>query len=845
MLLLLSSTLSARQAGTVCMSHPVLFWLSLQPLRRWWSRMPVHRQDRLASLIPLVAVVLFVVAVTMAITYLRVEERQSQHQSVQHAGEYTRQQIHGRLADRLEQIRSFARHVVTTPAGQPVSDEQVSKLLSVAPEIRSMTLVDARGQVQDNFTAGSPHRSDALPLDIPLPLASEHDLLAQAMRTHLPSYRVISGSSHSDTWLGLMLPLTRGDSVVGALYVRYSLSALAYQAIPSEIFVKYALTLLDNDGRVLIGSQTVRRQDSPDTERWFSWLDSSLSPQVYETALSRTDNSLVLHLEPYEAGGALADNALFLMVLGLSLLTGLTLFMNWKYLRGRQRSQRALETETNFRRAMENSMLIGMRALDMEGRITYINTAFCSMTGWSEDELIGQLPPYPFWHAEDFARHEKTLQETMQSTIARGGYEMRVLRKNGSTFEARMYMSPLVGLDGVQTGWMTSMTDITESNRFKRQLTAAYERFTRVLDALEVTVSVAPLGGHELLFANRAYRQVFGEDQGTTAHMQLLTLAGRPGQQDAEKDPLAHAPSKHTEVFVPSLGRWFEVRTRYLEWVDGRLAQLLTANDITARRQAEDISAQHEARAQAAARLVTMGEMASSVAHELNQPLTAINNYCNGMANRLERGQIDQDSLMMAIRKTSQQATRAGQVIQRIRNFVKRSAPNYSPTSVAVIVTDAVELVDIEMRRRQVRLVQKVADDLPDLVMDRILIEQVLINLLKNAAESIDLSQLPVERREVKLQVQRAVREGRPVVEFLIEDKGTGMSEQTLQHVFEAFYSTKPEGMGIGLNLCRSIVESHHGRLQAQNIYNEAETEVCGCRFTFWIPVPAATDKSN
>ena len=84
-----------------------------------------------------------------------------------------------------------------------------------------------------------------------------------------------------------------------------------------------------------------------------------------------------------------------------------------------------------------------------------------------------------------------------------------------------------------------------------------------------------------------------------------------------------------------------------------------------------------------------------------------------------------------------------------------------------------------------------------------------------------------------------------PVVEFLIEDKGSGMSEQTLQHVFEAFYSTKPEGMGIGLNLCRSIVESHHGRLQAQNIYNEAETEVCGCRFTFWIPVPAATDKSN
>ena len=837
MLLLLSPV--AARPGHACMSNLVLSWLSLQPLRRWWSEMPQHRQDRLASLIPLVAVILFVVAVVTAITYLRMEERQSQRQSVQHAGEYTRQQIHGRLADRLEQIRGFAQYVMTQPDGATISNEQVSKLLSVAPEIRSMTLVDVKGRVHDNFTAGSPHHSDALPLDTTLPQPAEHALLQQVMRTHLPVYRVIATGSHNDTWLGLMLPLTRGDSVVGALYVRYSLSALAYQAIPSEIFVKYALALLDNEGRVLLGNPDSRQQDRTWLDRHFDWISNSLSPQVYTTPLSRTDNSLVLRVQPYDSGSAMADNALFLMVLGLSLLTGLTLFMNWKYLRGRQRSQRALETETNFRRAMENSMLIGMRALDLEGRITYINTAFCSMTGWSEDELIGQLPPYPFWHPEDYARHEKTLQETMQDNIPRGGYEMRVLRKNGSTFEARMYMSPLVGLDGIQTGWMTSMTDITESNRFKRQLTAAYERFTRVLDALEVTVSVAPLGGHELLFANRAYRQVFGEDQGTSAHLQLLTLAGKPVTQAPQDGALQHEPSNNTEVFVPGLNRWFEVRTRYLEWVDGRLAQLVTANDITARRQAEDTSAQHEARAQAAARLVTMGEMASSVAHELNQPLTAINNYCNGIVSRLERGQMDEDSLKIAIRKTAQQATRAGQVIQRIRNFVKRSMPNYSPTRVEEIVTDAVELVDIEMRRRQVRLAQQMAPDLPELVMDRILIEQVLINLLKNAAESIDLGQLPPERREVWLQVQRAVREGRPVVEFVIEDKGTGMSDETLQHVFEAFYSTKAEGMGIGLNLCRSIVESHHGRLHAQNIYNESETEVVGCRFTFWIPVPA------
>ena len=195
---------------------------------------------------------------------------------------------------------------------------------------------------------------------------------------------------------------------------------------------------------------------------------------------------------------------------------------------------------------------------------------------------------------------------------------------------------------------------------------------------------------------------------------------------------------------MPELGKWLEVRSRYLNWVDGRLAQMVIATDITPRRHAEEQAAAQAERAQSASRLITMGEMASSVAHELNQPLTAINNYCNGMVSRIKGQQISEEDLLAALEKTARQAQRAGQIIQRIRSFVKRSEPNRTLVRrAATMVSEAVELADIELRRRNVRLSHYVAARLPQLMVDPILIEQVLVNLLKNAAESIDHAQRP------------------------------------------------------------------------------------------------------
>jgi C4-dicarboxylate-specific signal transduction histidine kinase len=307
-------------------------------------------------------------------------------------------------------------------------------------------------------------------------------------------------------------------------------------------------------------------------------------------------------------------------------------------------------------------------------------------------------------------------------------------------------------------------------------------------------------------------------------------MGGLPTQE------LTAINSDPREVLIEPLNKWFDVRVRYLQWTDGRLAQMLIATDVTARRNAESQSASQSEKAQVTSRLVTMGEMASSVAHELNQPLTAIANYCNGMVSRVKNDAIGKEDLIAALEKTSRQAQRAGQIIHRIRAFVKRSEPQRQEANAQTIVDDAVDLASIELRRRRVAIHTYVAQRLPPLMVDPILIEQVVLNLLKNAAEAIDSAKLPSARRNIELRVvPRHTAEEGDVIEFRVTDMGPGIKPEVLARLYEAFFSTKPEGLGIGLSLCRSIIESHRGRMRAENLYNAGS--VSGCCFVFTLPV--------
>ncbi|WP_027016081.1 PAS domain-containing sensor histidine kinase [Comamonas composti] len=828
---------------------PVRWW------RNWWRSLSPTRQDRVAALAPLASVLMFMIAIAASFWYLRTEEVEREQEALRRDVEYAQQRVRLRLLERQEQLMRLARDMANRDLGGGDFASRSESLISQYPELQSISLIDMQKRIVASQSAPTVSSDQ---LRVPREVVHDRDTLAayvQAREMQQPVYMQSSMKPGQITpLLQLHVPLTRNGRYLGEILGEFSIDSLMRYSTPTEVMARYAVTMLDGEGQTLAGTSLTPRKSTLPLEllRWRRIANE------YSVAVAPVGDGLVLRAQAYRTSLGVVGSGLFWLVGTLSLMTAWLLLATWRHMRRRQRTQEALVAETNFRRAMENSVLTGMRALDLQGRITYVNAAFCQMTGWSESDLVGQLPPYSYWPAHDHDNLHSKLREELSGKTVVGGFQVRVQRKNGTQFDARLYVSPLIDAHGQHTGWMSSMTDITEPNRIREQLSASYERFTIVLEALDASVSVAPLGSAELLFANKLYRQWFGSQ--TDGHLQLVAQAGmlpmlsrapapsktpptseslddEDGLMGLPTDTLTSARSENAEIYLPELGKWLEVRSRYLSWVDGRLAQMVIATDITPRRQAEDQASRQAERAQASSRLITMGEMASSVAHELNQPLTAISNYCSGMLTRLEKKTLTEEQMRFALEKTAHQAQRAGQIILRIRSFVKRSEPNRTLAQVTDMVNEAVELAGIELRRRNVQLTYHVAERMPPVMADTILIEQVLVNLMKNGAESIEQSDRPSHQRNVELRVVPRTIEEQRVIEFTVQDTGKGLPPEVLERLFEAFFSTKSEGMGMGLNLCRSIVESHQGRMYAENLYNGPE--VVGCRFSFWLPLAA------
>ena len=824
-------------------ASPLSWW------RRWWRRQTPVLQDAVAMLAPLAAVLLFLAAIVSSFWYLRAEEAEREQESVRRDVEYAQQRIRLRLLERQEQLMRIARDASNREIDAAEFSSRAESLVSQFPELQSISWIDDRRRFKASYAAPSVPLSQQHPTGEVLRPGDIESNYALARELRQPVFSQPLGGGEPPAMLQLHIPLFDQGLFAGMVLGEFSTDGLLRYGTPSEVQARYAVSLLDAKGAMLAGHTTNPRDGS---SRLLPWGEQT---NEFEVPVSPVGNALLLRAQAYRTSQGVVGNGLFWLVCALSVLTSWMLIGTWRHTRRRLQAQQRLVAETNFRRAMENSMLTGMRVLDLEGRITYVNAAFCAMTGWSEAELVGQSPPFPYWLESDREVMNERLEEELHGRALPGGFQVRVKRKNGSVFNARLYVSPLIDARGHQTGWMTSMTDITEPNRIREQLSASHERFTIVLESLDASVSVAPLGSEELLFANKLYRQWFGSQ--TQGHLQLVAQAGvvpvaspaQVGMDDEDglmglpTDPLTSARTENAEIYLPDLGKWLEVRSRYLNWVDGRLAQMVIATDITPRRQAEELAFRQAERAQSVSRLITMGEMASSVAHELNQPLTAISNYCSGMVSRIQSGQLTEEALLTALQKTAHQAQRAGQIIHRIRAFVKKSEPNRTLSDVHQMVSEAVELADIELRRHNVRLTHYVAARLPPVMADAILIEQVLVNLMKNGAEAIQHANRPAANRSVELRVIPKQVDDCPVVEFSVQDTGGGLAPEVLERLFEAFFSTKAEGMGMGLNLCRSIVESHQGRMHAQNLYNGSE--VTGCRFAFWLPLAMPVDSTT
>jgi PAS domain S-box-containing protein len=236
---------------------------------------------------------------------------------------------------------------------------------------------------------------------------------------------------------------------------------------------------------------------------------------------------------------------------------------------------------------------------------------------------------------------------------------------------------------------------------------------------------------------------------------------------------------------------------------------LVVVRDVTEKRRGEERLHKHMTELAHADRINTMGEMASGLAHELNQPLTAISSFIGGSLRRLEAGNFPPAELREVLQDIANQAHRAGEIIRGLRNFVRKREPHRATVQVNDIVREAVGLAGGELEQGGVRLHLDLSPELPVVLADTIQIEQVLLNLVRNAVDA--LSETEPGQRELTVQTRLAA--DAQAVEVAVDDCGPGLAPEAAQHLFHPFFTTKPSGLGMGLMISRSIIEAHGGRL--------------------------------
>jgi two-component system, LuxR family, sensor histidine kinase DctS len=493
-----------------------------------------------------------------------------------------------------------------------------------------------------------------------------------ALSVGKPVYGSPYDTGNNNWQFDVHVPIFAHEQPVGIVVGSYSLRRLLDESVPWWLAERYRIVVVDADGKVFAARSKVKAPE----------VDGS-----YQLAFDPPGRGLALEATPYRSPPPLAGRLLSAALVVLAVAVLWSMWALRRHIHRRLAAEQALRGEHAFRKAMEDSVQTGLRARDLDGRITYVNPAFCAMVGWEAGELIGRAPPMPYWVDEEIDATRALHDRILAGEGPEHGFEFSFKRHNGEVFPVLIHEAPLIDAAGRQTGWMSSVIDISDQKR--------------------------------------------------------------------------------------------------------------TA----------ELARQQEERLQATQRLIAMGEMASSLAHELNQPLAAIAGYNAGCANMLTSGNANLADIEAALAKSTEQAQRAGRIIRRIYEFVRRAEPKSEPCDFVRLTDEVIALVEPDSRRQGMRIQRQLAGSLPSVQGDRILLGQVVLNLIRNGIEA--MRDVATARRILTVAAQREDDQ----VHLCIADHGTGIPDDVAARLFEPFFTTKSEGMGMGLNICRSVVEGHKGRL--------------------------------
>ena len=621
-----------------------------------------HAASRLWAL-PLVAAVLFVAGVMVWAWRSDLEEEAERRATMITDALSTEAQLRGRVDIEMAHLQDLARQIPRLPRNAKALADNTDVADGLRRLWLSVTWLDANNRIVAHLPELQPMTDSAI----------RETLNSAGVSAHLVQ---VAGTDK--------------------LVVRYSAALLLRRGAPWWLTRKYDVELIDSAGQAIASIDEVPlRLDPKIHESYKVQVGGNMPGNYLELTLREVQRPFWRSLPIVLVGGFLV-----LMLVVTALLR--------RQMQQVSRAEDAWRTEAAWRRAMEDSALVGLRARDAGGRILFVNRTFCDMVGLPAEALIGLAPPMPYWPPDSLAEVMQRHKSNLAGNAPRDGYEAVWHHQDGHLLNVMVFESPLIDAYGTQIGWMGSILDIT-------------------------------------------------------ARKQL------------------------------------EERQRH---------------------QAEAMATQ--------SRLTTLGEVASALAHQLNQPLTAVMGYNAGLQRMLGQDANASPPLLKALQRQGEQAAEAGRIVQRIREFLTRRAPQREPCDLVAVARRAVELLHRDLQRQHVEITWTMQPDLPPVYADPILIEQVLINLVRNAADALRGPGSSGQGGCIQI---AASQDAPQQLRLAVSDDGPGLDGRSIVQLTTAFYSTKVDGMGMGLAICRSIIELHHGSMAADT------SPLGGARLSFSLPV--------
>lgn len=462
---------------------------------------------------------------------------------------------------------------------------------------------------------------------------------------------------------------------------------------------------------------------------------------------------------------------------------------------------------------------------DLDGRIVDWNRAATRIFGYAKEEMLGRSARH-LYRLEAPREVEAEVIETMRRLGGWSG-ELTFVRGDGSEGVCETTVVPLCDERGERIATVGVNRDLSERKRVEAALAQSHGILRAVFEGIGDAVFVKDLKGRYVMINGAGARQLGRSPEEVVGRDDAELFPREEALQIREIDrKVVESGTSHTFEEIVTFGqRTVRLSTTKAPWrtADGRLVGLIgIARDVTELRRSEEERQQHQAHLAHVLRVHTVGEMASGLAHEINQPLGAIANYAQGCACRLRAGEGASEEILSAIEQIAAQAWRAGDVVRRLGEFVRKQPCRREVTDLNEIIEAAVQLVEPEAKRDRVA-VETHRGVLKPVLADPVLIEQVILNLLRNAVEA--MREAGAKKRSLRIH-SRSEGDG---VRVDVCDSGPGLPDPP-ERLFDPFYTTKPEGLGMGLAISRSIAEAHAGRLWA------TAQRPRGACFHLWLP---------